>query len=153
MIAEIGAFRAARDSDDPVVASRVVVDDPTREALWEEYFGPYLRPDDVRRQLGLTDLRQVHRLAKQRRLLAFRRGARNVYPSFQFTRQGEVDPTISQVVAILSEIVESPYTIASWLKSPKESLEGETPLRWLERGRDPAPVIEAARLTAARLAS
>jgi hypothetical protein len=50
-------------------------------------------------------------------------------------------------------VVETPYTIASWLKSPKESLEGETPLRWLERGSKPDLVIEAAKLTAARLAS
>lgn len=152
-IAELGSFRIADRHNEPADSSRIAVDDPAREAIWEEYFGPYLQPEDVRRQLGHTDPRQLIRLTKQRRILAFQRGSGTVYPSFQFTRQGEVDPAISQVVMILSDIVETPYTVASWLRSPKDSLEGETPLRWLERGLDPDRVIEAARLTAARLAS
>jgi hypothetical protein len=152
-IAGFGSFRVSGSRDESLSPSRLAVADPARAAIWEEYFGPHLQADEVQRRLGLTDVQQVNRLAKQRRILAFRSGNTAAYPSFQFTERGELDPTISQVVMILSEVVETPYTIASWLKSPKESLEGDTPLRWLERGLNPDLVIEAAKLTAARLAS
>jgi hypothetical protein len=52
---------------------------------------------------------------------------------------------------IFDGIAMTPYTIASWLVGPKDYLEGETPIRWLQLERDVDPVIEGAEVAAARL--
>jgi hypothetical protein len=48
--------------------------------------------------------------------------------------------------------VETPYTIASWLVSPLDLLQNETPAAWMQAGRESAPLFEAARRSAAKLA-
>ena len=74
-----------------------------------------------------------------------------VYPAFQFGEQGGVYPSIERILRIFDGIALTPYTIASWLRGPKDYLEGETPMRWLELERSADPVIAGTEVAAARL--
>ena len=74
------------------------------------------------------------------------------YPAFQFASDGTLHPAIARIIDILGVVVATPYTIASWLQSPRAQLDGETPIRWLQLGRDPERAIAEARITAAHLA-
>jgi transcriptional regulator with XRE-family HTH domain len=126
----------------------------TNAALWKRLLGPILTMKQVQRLLRLQTSEEVNELVNQRRLLALPAEHGVVrYPAFQFTDAGEVYPTIPTILEIFDGAVETQYTVASWLQSPKEYLEGNTPIGWLERGRDPDRVIAGAEQAAARLAS
>lgn len=91
---------------------------------------------------------------KRRRLLALdASNGRKLFPSFQFGRGGRPYPEVAEVIEIFSDVVETPYTIASWFVSPQDLLEGRTPVEWLRSGRDPALLLKAARRAAGVLAS
>ena len=120
---------------------------------WRDLLGPLLSSEDVQRLLGTQTRQEFNALVRQKRLLALPTKRGVVFPAFQFTSDGTPHPAIATVVDILADRVATPYTIASWLKSPKDDLGGETPMRWLELERDPERVIAAAQVTAARLAT
>lgn len=72
-----------------------------------------------------------------------------VYPVFQF-RDGDVR---EDVAAMLSGFRHSPrWSVAAWFQTPAESLDGLSPVEWLEAGRGPEPVADLARDAAGRWA-
>src|SRR3954447_1247395 len=73
------------------------------------------------------------------------------YPAFQFSPNGRLYPEIAKILEIFSDVVETPYTIASWLVSPQDLLEGETPIAWLRAGKDSSQVLAAAQRSAGEL--
>jgi hypothetical protein len=122
---------------------------------WERLIGPTLTTDEVRDLLRLTSTRQVAKLTASKSLLAVpTRTGTPRYPAFQFTADGRVKPEIQKIVQIFNVAPEpeTPYLIASWLKSPKIYLGGQTPVEWLDLGKDADPVIVCAEESAARLA-
>lgn len=121
------------------------------EQFWREYLGPFLRRTEVQQRLGLDSLGAVNELTAQHKLLAVPTQLGEQYPALQFLMEGQVDPTVARVIAVLGDVVTTPYTIAAWLKAEQEELNGETPLGWLSHGRDPERVIEVAKHTAADL--
>jgi hypothetical protein len=76
-----------------------------------------------------------------------------VYPAWQFTEDGTTVPHLAEVLGVLRAGTDSPWTQALWLCAPAEYLDGSTPAEWLAAGRDPAPVLLAARADAARWAA
>lgn len=71
-----------------------------------------------------------------------------LYPAWQFDHHGNLVPGLSAVLAILSSGAD-PWTIARWLRTRADEL-GVDPMSWLSKGRDPAPVLAAARADALR---
>jgi hypothetical protein len=125
---------------------------PEHDGAWREVLGPLLSIDEAQQRLGLVSHREVLEMAHRKQLLALpTREGRVVYPAFQFDAQGRVYPSIERIMRIFDGVVATPYTIASWLVGPKDYLEGETPIRWLQLERDVDPVIEGAEVAAARL--
>lgn len=121
------------------------------DAVWGAHLGPLLDAKEVRRILGVGTRQAVSDLARRRRLLALRRrDGRVVYPAFQFGAHGRPHEALPRILAIVAPHVD-PWTIASWFRTPSKLLGGASPARWLELGRDPERVLEAARRTAARM--
>lgn len=120
---------------------------------WPELLGPLLDRREVQRVLRVDGPEDVEDLTTTGRLLGLpNRNGDVLFPAFQFGADGTLSPTIGRVLAILEPVVVTPYSIASWPRSPKDHLDGRTPIEWLERGLDPEQVIAAAELAAARLA-
>lgn len=153
--------------DVPVVLKRVTSEDqtdspgppeelrdsrPEDERTWREFLGPLLTSAQMQQRLGVS-VRTLHRLVEKNQLLALpTNSGESVYPDFQFNKAGRVYTDLPRVLSIFDGVVVTSYTIASWLKGPKDYLGGVTPIRWLELERDPAPVIAGAEVAAARLA-
>jgi hypothetical protein len=122
------------------------------ERAWNDLLGPLLSGEEVKRRIHARSLREVADLVRSGKLLSVpSQRDELVYPAFQFTKDGKVYPEIEVVIEILGEVVATPYSIASWFVGPKDYLEGQPPIRWLQLERDPAPVIAGAEATAARL--
>lgn len=106
----------------------------------------------MQQRLGVSN-QTLRTLAEKNELLALSTTSGEVvYPDFQFNKAGRVYPDLPRILAIFDGAVVTAYTIASWLKGPKDYLGGVTPIRWLELERDPALVIAGAEVAAARLA-
>ncbi|WP_062460776.1 hypothetical protein [Demequina soli] len=60
-------------------------------------------------------------------------------PAWQFTQAGQLAGW-GQVATRLDDI--DLRTVEAFMVTPDEDLDGDTPLRWLTAGRDPAPVVE-----------
>lgn len=116
------------------------------EGFWRQYLGNYLSADEVRQLLGLSDLDKVNALVDRHELLAVPTAGGRCFPAFQFIGKSVINPVISQVICIFSEVVVTPYTTASWLRSIRP--DGHTLQDWLEQGGDPERVIAEARRAA-----
>ena len=123
----------------------------TAEQAWKRHLGTLLSLDAVRALLGDVTRQAVHDLVKRGRLLALERQGARVYPVFQFKGSKPL-PGLTAVLAALKPADLSHDTIAAWLNRPQPALRGSSPAEWLHDGRDLAPVVLAARRTAARLA-
>ena len=124
-----------------------------RSTAWQEALGPLLDLESIRKTLGDERAEEARDLGSRQRLLVLPTAdGRQLYPGFQFTDQGRPYPGIETVLGIFTEVVATPYTIASWMVSPQDLLDGETPVTWLRAGRDSAPLLEAARRSASKLA-
>ena len=121
-------------------------------ALWERHLGPLLEGQDVRELLRVKTRQAVSDLAKRGRLLALPTEQGELrFPAFQFMETGRPHPELPRILEMFNKASVSPYTIASWFSTPQILLKGKTPAWWLKAGRDPEPVKEVARRTAARL--
>jgi hypothetical protein len=106
----------------------------------------------MQQRLGVS-MQTLHQLVGKNQLLALpTNSGEAVFPDFQLNKAGRVYPDLPRILAIFDGSVVTSYTIASWLKGPKDYLGGVTPIRWLELDRDPEPVIAGAEVAAARLA-
>lgn len=119
------------------------------DRLWRAQLGELLRPDEAASALGTTT-EQVERLVAVGELLALPAGDTVLLPAFQFA-DGEPLRGLADVLAELRPVVETPFTIASWLTGPQPELDGQTPAAWLRRGSDSVRAVIAARRFAALL--
>lgn len=101
------------------------------DGAWARQLGPAYRQADVARLLGKT----VSAVSQDRRLLKLpmRSGAVG-YPAFQFDGRVLV-PGVAEVVKALMPAVETPWTVASWLTSPRSGLGGRRPIDALRQGQ------------------
>lgn len=124
-----------------------------RNTSWQDALGPLLDLESIRTTLGEESAEEALKLARQQRLLVLPTAdGRQLFPSFQFEECGRPYPEIETILGIFAEAVTTPYTIASWMVSPQDLLDGETPVTWLRKDRDSAPLLEAARRSASKLA-
>lgn len=136
--------RAARDA-----AGRVL----DTAALWDAHLGGFYDTEGVRTLLA-RGRRPVSRQAvgKRRGLLALTTGSgRVVYPTFQFV-DGRPVAGLAEVMDALPAQLVSRWTLASWLVTSQQELDGERPIDLLADGY-PEPVVRAARGWAAALAA
>jgi len=139
--------------DDPSGLGRRAALMVVAERLWGEHLGPLLEVEEVKSLLCVGSRQAVSDLAKRGRLLALdAAGGRKVYPAFQFARGGRPFPELPEILKAFDGAAETPYTIASWLVSPQDLLERQTPAAWMQAGREPDRLFEAARRSAAKLA-
>lgn len=121
-------------------------------AVWQAFLGQFLSKSEVQELIGAETASEVDALVEDGRLLALPTHEGDVvYPAFQFRADGTPYPTIGRVIEILGPVAVTPYTIASWLMSPKPYFRGTSPIHWLEMGRDPRRVVAEARLAAAHM--
>jgi predicted DNA-binding transcriptional regulator AlpA len=120
---------------------------------WREHLGRLLDVRQVMELLGVTSRQAVYDLVARRRLLGLRRqGAGMAFPAFQF------DPVTGRPYAALVEVLElfgsagvDSYTVATWLATGQDELDGRTPVSLLADPDAPTSMTAAARRTAARL--
>jgi hypothetical protein len=117
------------------------------DRAWAEQLGPVYRQADVAALLGVSKQAASSNPGLLR--LEMRDGTVG-YPVWQFDGDRLV-PGVRQVVLELNDVVASPWTIASWLTSPNEELDGRPPLECLRQG-DVTHVATTARRLAQRLA-
>lgn len=136
---------------DPVEVGRRAALLVSAESLWRHRLGQLLDSKEVARLLQ-TSPAEVTEEARQYRLLGLSMtNGMFLFPSFQFTKMGKRNPVIPTILERFHGSAVSPFTIASWFVSPQAILGRQTPAGWLEKGRDPQLVIEAARRTSQRL--
>lgn len=114
------------------------------DRAWTDQLGPAYRQADVARLLG----KSKQAVSADERLLRLELRAGTVgYPVFQFDGR-RLLPGLGDIVRILSPVVETPWTIASWLTSPQAALDGQRPVDVLRRGGVAEVAAEARRFAA-----
>jgi hypothetical protein len=122
-------------------------------SVWAHHLDGLLDAEQTRELLGVRSRQAVHDLVRRGRLLRVRDSAgRALYPANQFDGHGRPFPVVGDLIETFQAADVSPWTIASFLGSAQDALEGQTPRRWLLDGGDSGPVREAARRVAGRLA-
>ncbi|MGH9066613.1 MAG: hypothetical protein ACRD0J_03695 [Acidimicrobiales bacterium] len=158
----VDAFRAALverhalegtvEADAAEVGRRaaLLVDSAT---AWRDHLGELL---DVRRTmelLGVTTRQAVYDLVARRRLLGLsRRGGGMAFPGFQFDPDtGRPYEVIPRLLATFTTAGVDAYTVATWLATYQDELEGRSPMSLLADPVAAEPLQAAAERTAARL--
>ena len=139
----------ALELQDPRDLGRRAASLAVSEAAWRKVLGPLLETGQVQELLNPQEVSDLTRKGCLLALPGF--GGRKLYPAFQLSPDGRPYPEIAKVLEILSDVVETPYTIASWLVSPQDLLGGETPIAWLRAGKDSSQILAAARRSAGEL--
>lgn len=120
---------------------------------WRDHLGKLLDVRQVMELLGVTSRQAVYDLVTRRRLLGLRRqGAGMAFPAFQFDPgTGRPYPAIFDVLDAFGSASVDSYTVATWLATGQDELDGRTPVSLLADSDAPASLAAAARRTAARL--
>ncbi len=139
----------APELQDPRDLGRRAASLAVSEAAWRKVLGPLLEIGQVQELLGPQDVSDLTRRGYLLVLPGF--GGRKLYPAFQLSPNGHPYPEIEKILEIFLDVVETPYTIASWLVSPQDLLEGETPIAWLRAEKDSSQVLRAAQRSAGEL--
>lgn len=115
--------------------------------------GPFYDTASLTTWLGITR-QALHKQIRASLILACRTAdGHTVYPVWQFTSSGQLLTGLRDVLAALCAATEDPWTVAVWLRTPVDDLGGRSAVEWLQEGRDPQPVLHAARADAARWAA
>jgi hypothetical protein len=118
--------------------------------LWRHHLGPLLTAGDLQK-MGGRSRQAVHDMVQRRRLLALPTGGRQLlFPAFQLDPVGRPHPLVPKVLAIFGDSL-SPYSIASWFRTPQPLLEGRSPAQCMASDEDTGLVEEAAKRTASKL--
>lgn len=143
LLAAIGAELARQDPsgsatahvDDVEAAARAAVDALVDTgAFWQEHLGPVYDAKTVAVLLGTVDKPVSRQAVSKRPLLALRTAnGRVYYPAFQFVN-GQPIAGLADVLAEISDDVISRWTLASWLVSPDDDLDGARPMDELRAG-------------------
>lgn len=120
-------------------------------SAWREHLGELLNLFQAMDILGVTTRQAVYDLVHRHRLLALpRQGGGMAFPAFQFDPMtGRPYEVLSTVLATFASAGVDPYTVATWLATGQDELEGRSPRSLLN-----VPAVAAAiQAAAARVAS
>ena len=130
---------------DPIEVGRRAALLVSADTMWRHRLGDLLDSKQVAMLLQTTQV-EVNRLAEQDRLLGLpTKSGFILFPGFQFSRTGKIEPALPAILEAFAGSVVSPFTIASWFVTPNPLLRRLSPAKWLERGLDPELLVEAAR--------
>lgn len=159
LLSAIGAELARQDPsgsatqhvDDIEAAARAAVDALVDTgAFWQEHIGPVYDAKTVAVILGTPDKPVSRQAVSKRPLLALRTGnGRVYYPAFQFAN-GQPLLGLADLLTVIDEDLVSRWTLASWLVSPEDDLDGGSPIDALRAG-DVERVLSVARAWASAL--
>lgn len=148
-----GGAEALPAAEDPVALGERAALLVVAQSSWQRHLGTLFETSDVQALLGVGTRQAVSDRARRGGLLMLATpDGRRYYPAFQFGPAGKPYAVLPQVLAAFAEAEVSPYTVASWFRTPQALLDGGTPARWMGEGRPDEPLVEAARRTAARFA-
>ena len=108
--------------------------------------------DDASILQALGSGQAVHDLIQRHRLLALlTEDRRTLVPLFQFSEAGRPYEAVPPILRIFAEAETTGWTVASWFTTPSPDLEDQTPIAWIQAGRDRDTVLDATRAAAAPL--
>jgi hypothetical protein len=120
------------------------------ELLWEREVGPLVTTSQLQ-DLLRSSRQAINERVRNHRILALPREKGNyVYPLWQFGPSSQPLPGIAEIVRLFAEVVETTWTIASWLVAKEPELDGRAPIEALRRG-ETGDAFAAARHYAERL--
>lgn len=123
------------------------------QSSWRSHLGTLFDTAEVQALLGVGTRQAVSDRARRGGLLMLSTAdGRRHYPAFQFGPTGQPFAALPRVLAAFADADVSPYTIASWFRTPQAQLEGATPAQWMGEGRPDERLLDAARRTASRFA-
>ena len=150
-LVERGALAGTADSDAADVGRRaaLLVDSAT---AWQDHLGTLLDVRQAMELLGVTTRQAVYDLTSRHRLLGLpRHGGAMAFLAFQFDPStGRPYNVVPGLLSTFAAAGVDPYTVATWLATAQDELEGGPPASLLA---DPAAAAlgRAAERTATRL--
>lgn len=144
-------LKVAPEESPKMVAQRLLAQRRVRNE-WDTLVGPFYEVNGLMAWLGMKSRTNVLHAVQRGEILAVPVGQRQFYPTFQFSRGGDLLPHLKEVLAILRPGMASAWTQALWLNTPVPSLGDRSPAEALRRGASDA-VLQAAREAADRRAS
>jgi hypothetical protein len=117
--------------------------------VYDEVTGPFYDTTGLTRWLGITRQALHQKVGRHAVLACPLAEGGSVYPAWQFLPSGATIPRLSEVLTALAAGTDDAWMVALWMRALNDHLDGDRPSDWLRRGRDPQPVLAAARQTAA----
>lgn len=120
---------------------------------WEERVGPFVTVAEAEARLAIRPTSVSTGSHVSRPIALARRGGGSLYPAWQFDLEEPARTALVQAHAVLvAHGRVSPWTAAAWFTARQPALDDRTPVEFLGDGGDPAALIHAARVDAARIA-
>lgn len=140
---------AIADTDPAELAEQLVSAVPTRHDL-DRLTGPFYDTAGLTKWLDVSRQALDDRTKKGTLLMCRLQDGTRVYPAWQFRNNRTTVPHLAEALKILRVGAESPWTVATWLRTPLSKLDGVDPVSWLDRGGEPEAVLAVARADADR---
>jgi Protein of unknown function (DUF2384) len=122
------------------------------DEIWRRELGRLLTRREAQELMGVGTRQGMADHVKHGRLLALPgEGGRYSFPAFQFGADGRPHPGFRELLDVLHDAFESPYTLAAWFTTPQAELGGETPAESLRTGEKREALLLAAERARARL--
>lgn len=120
---------------------------------WNEVLGPFYTTRQVTSLLGGASRQALADRRRRGTLLGLKTtDGQLVYPAFQFDEERRVLPGLGEVLRCFQDVDVDDWTVAGWLVSAMNALEGCSAIEWLHRGGDLEPLLALARDAALRFA-
>lgn len=144
-------LRITDDESPEEVAERFVTTRRVRNE-WDAAVGPFLDTAGVVAWLEFGSRQNVSNAVERGDVLGLPVGARRLYPRFQFSDSGQLLPRLREVLPILREQMQDPWTQALWLNTPVPTWSDRSPAELLHSGEHER-VLTRARADVERRAS
>ncbi|MDO5034024.1 MAG: hypothetical protein Q4E01_01370 [Actinomycetaceae bacterium] len=111
--------------------------------------GPVCSTADLVDWMGISR-QAVNKAVKENRILGVRRGNGSwMYPTWQLTSDYQIVEGVPEVLGRL-ETISDTIAIGRWFITEHRLLDGLSPAKWLQEGRDVSPVVRVAENLARR---
>jgi hypothetical protein len=112
----------------PEEIAKLMLNSIPRKHFYDELLGPFYDTEGVRQMLGNVSRQAIHDRVKNGTLLQVQTSDRvSLYPAFQFAGSS-IAPGFKSVLQIFRGLSVDGWTIATWFRTPAQTLQGLTPL-------------------------